>query len=55
MDACAAIDGEKAWQTEPWANEHKRSAGKREMMKRLGMLAARRAEEAALIAAAPAG
>ena len=35
------------------ANEHKRSAGKRVMMKRLGLLAERQAEEAALIAAAP--
>lgn len=35
------------------ANEHKRSAGKRVMMRRLGLLAERRAEEAALIAAAP--
>lgn len=35
------------------ANEHKRSAGKRVMMRRLGLLAERRSEEAALCAKAP--
>ena len=35
------------------ANEHKRSSGKRVMMRRLGLLAERKAEEAVLIDAVP--